>query len=453
MDAVARWLGWTGLVVAVGGVTLAALVAGRRSSATSRVPVATLTRRAGTLVLAGLATVVLAAVVSSGAPALTGVGGGGGPRAVVAALLGIAVIVVVRRSADGGTVAQWPVCVAIGALLVVWAHGGHAAEGGPWLVGVLLAAAHVGAVGVVAGGLVAVLTATYDDGAARGPLLGALSRPALVALALLAASGLLLTGRHVQSATALLTSPYGRVLLVKVALALVAAALAAAQVRRCSQRPTGARSAAHEWVVLGVVAVGLGVLLTAVPAAVGARYGGVSDDVATVQTASTSDLLVRMSLKPARTGPNVVELEVLSTRRPAPGPVERVDVVIDGPDGQAITRSGVPDIDGRMVLGVVELPSTGTVPATVTVLRSAAPVDEVRFDWTLTAPPPPREHTVLSDAPLGPLCEGLALMVLALGAALALRRGASGAARIERRRPMTIEDDAPSPGARGAGRP
>lgn len=60
-------------------------------------------------------------------------------------------------------------------------------------------------------------------------------------------------------------------------------------------------------------------------------------------TSDVLDLTVSASVEPARPGPNLVQLRVLETRRPAPGAVDNVTFRMIGGDGSVIAvRHGVP---------------------------------------------------------------------------------------------------------------
>ena len=52
----------------------------------------------------------------------------------------------------------------------------------------------------------------------------------------------------------------------------------------------------------------------------------------------TPDLTVSASIEPARPGPNLVQVRVLDTRRPSPGPVDSVTVRVVGGDGAVVAE-------------------------------------------------------------------------------------------------------------------
>ena len=114
---------------------------------------------------------------------------------------------------------SWPVLAAGGAIAVLDGVGAHAIPALP-VVGQVLVAIHVGAMGLWVGGIAAfVASPTARFG-----------RYALVTFGVAAVSGLLLAFAHTGFGEALLTTDYGRALLLKVF--IVSAAVVAALVRR-----------------------------------------------------------------------------------------------------------------------------------------------------------------------------------------------------------------------------
>src|SRR2546425_6205484 len=118
-----------------------------------------------------------------------------------------------------GTSRFWPVLAIGGVVAVLDGAAAHAIPGLPG-VGQTLVAIHVAAMGLWVGGLVAFLGAPDR----------VFGRYAAITLAIAVASGFVLGLAHTNFGTALLTTDYGRVLMIKVV--VVGGALAAAALRR-----------------------------------------------------------------------------------------------------------------------------------------------------------------------------------------------------------------------------
>lgn len=161
-----------------------------------------------------------------------------------------------------GTLSRWPWGLNLAAALVTaWgvAGVGHGAGHGLWVRG--LHAAHVSAMTVWTGGVLALAcTRHLSPQSARQ-----FTPAALGSVAVLAATGLLMTGQHLKTAAQWTGSGYGQTLLVK--LTLVALTLGAALlVRRAFARRAGERGAlAREALLLAAVLGVTGVLTTRPP--------------------------------------------------------------------------------------------------------------------------------------------------------------------------------------------
>jgi len=140
-----------------------------------------------------------------------------------------------------GTSRSWPVLAIGGVVAVLDGAAAHAIPGLPG-AGQLLVAIHVAAMGLWVGGLVAFLGAPDR----------VFGRYAAITLAIAVASGFVLGLAHTNFGSALLTTDYGRVLMVKVL--IVGGALAAAALRRHRTEFS-----------LGMAAVACATLLAALP--------------------------------------------------------------------------------------------------------------------------------------------------------------------------------------------
>ena len=160
--------------------------------------------------------------------------GDGVAVSLVAVLTGLGLLVLVpvgRDDAVDTVPAARPIALAAGALAVGgFAISGHTATTDPrWLV-TLADAAHAVAGAVWFGGLVGlavVLRARRADPATAGagPVVARFSGTATIALAVIAAVGVALSWTQVRSLDALTSTTYGRILIAKVAVVAVVAAI------------------------------------------------------------------------------------------------------------------------------------------------------------------------------------------------------------------------------------
>ena len=274
------------------------------------------------------------------------------------------------------------------------------------------------------GGLVVLVVARRRFGAAAcADLLRVFSPVALVSVAITIASGLLLAGREVTSLTALFTTGFGDVLVIKVVLlgvALLLGARHASAIRR--GRPVRSLTVAVEAAVALIVVLGGAALATATPA-VGERFDPAVEVLPTNASDKTDDLLVRLTIGPSRPGRNLLQVEFIDSRKPAPAPPESVTIDMTNASGEVVTRRGGPPVDGIIDLEPADISAPGPLHVTVRVDRSSRPVEPVSFDWTIGPTTIPRAATVLSDRPLTPFMRVGALCVVAFAAAaVGLRR-------------------------------
>jgi copper transport protein len=323
------------------------------------------------------------------------------------------------------------------ALTVAMAFSGHVAgAGGTSVVGVALMALHVGAMGLWAGGLVALALSLFVMRRAAGQLrrssvmalVVGFGPIAAVSFATLGATGLLLSGIQVASITALLSTQYGAVLVAKAALvglvALIGLRHALWTWRGLARRgPWLGRIPQRLPLTIALEACGaIGVVLLASVLSASAPARGPQFDApstATNVTQATREqdgLLITLSVKPDTAGPNLVGVNVISTRRPALAPVQRVMVTIvrpnEGPQLLATTPSG-----SHYDAGSVNL-STGDVRFTVTVERMGIAASVASVPWQVNAPEVPRAPVVMSNQPLSPIVDVAALIGILIAAGL-----------------------------------
>jgi hypothetical protein len=140
-------------------------------------------------------------------------------------------------------------------------------------------------------------------------------------------------------------------------------------------------------------------------------------------SAKTADLLVRLTIGPSRPGRNLVRLEFIDSRKPAPAPPESFTIEMTNASGEVVSRTGGPPVNGIVDLEPADITSPGPLRVVVNVDRSSRPVEPVAFDWTIGATQVPRAETVISDRPLGLLTTLAAAAVAMLAAAALVRQG------------------------------
>jgi hypothetical protein len=149
-----------------------------------------------------------------------------------------------------------------------------------------------------------------------------------------------------------------------------------------------------------------------------------------IVTGDVDDLTVSVQLQPALPGANLLQVSVLDTRRPTPGPVERVSVVVRRADGEVVSRRDGTPVDGALEWADVDLAAPGGYSVEVTIDRPAAPVPRFDSAVTVQAAPVPRAETVVSSSSWAPIAAAIAagwVALVAAGAFLVRRvRGRSG---------------------------
>ncbi len=236
------------------------------------------------------------------------------------------------------------------AALVSQSFISHAASASQPLLPVLVDALHLTFAGLWVGGVMALSVGLLrQDKAAASQAIrlcwGPFSRLAAVSVGMVFATGIFSTGMEVISADALILSPYGQTLGLKIILVLAAGLLGlanssilhpalAAPLARWLNKPEGwtpLKASAFPRLVLmeagcGALIVLAVALLTSLPPARDLSYT-VSPDSQPDQVGQlVNDLLVVMSIKPNRPATNIINIAVTSTRRPAPAKILRVIV-------------------------------------------------------------------------------------------------------------------------------
>lgn len=470
LEVAARWLGLAGFALLLGGLVTALFTVPMWRSQQAVTNGAAVQARLFLLAAVGIATLAVAEVgllvveaadigpVNSTLPVLV-TGSGFGVRLAVS----IVVLLVLapatwrlRSAALRGeeirfpTAAGWralptlpaAVCLLAGVEALVLAVSGHTgADAAPGATGVLLRALHLLGAGLWAGGLVALMLVILGGRGSESTgrinvagLLRAFSWQAAPAFTLLVVTGLVLSGTEVASVTALLSTPYGVVLVVKVALVSAVAVLALGHHRLASRpappSPPGHSKGGRRVVTSLAVETGCALVLLGFAAALGSTAPARGPQFAgapvrsgvTTQTAIVQDLVIRASLSPNLPGRNLLSAEVLNTRRPVPAPISKVSVELqrDIP-GSTPTVVGTTRAEGaRYDGGAVDL-AAGDLQVTVTVSRPGLPDARTRMAWVVGSPPISQHPTVVSLAPIGPVVNAAAIVVALVGLGLIAR--------------------------------
>jgi len=282
--------------------------------------------------------------------------------------------------------------------------------------------------------------------ACRGPF----SALIVISVTVLVVTGLYGAGRQVPEPGQLLSTSYGRTLLLKTALLAAVGGLGLANSallhgrrlnrrRRLVHAPGGAtpsrRLIIAEASVGAVLLVAAGLLAETAPP----RTPAPAIPVAEPQTydATVSDLVVSVSATPNRPGVNGFTVLAASTRRPAPAPIEKITLRL-GTSGDSRTLP-LQQIEPGRYFGTGRLDSAGPITITAVALRAGERLT-VTMPWRVSpkAVPPPvarQEHH------LAPYVNVIALFVLLLALSAGVQRIV-----VRRRRRRQPDRDSPVPG-------
>jgi copper transport protein len=461
----AAWLG--SLLVLVGSLTILGIVLprGRRRSSTeeARAALGLVSQRmrwiAAVGAVAGLASGVAALFVGAsaietapgdplGAVGRVIVGTEFGSRwlASEAALLALLAVALVafrgtypRQHSPRSWAVALIVALAIATVVLMRALGGHAADlPDAWPLRVPAIAIHILGALIWAGSVVclvmSVLLLRRSGSAGRDAtrsLLAAFGPIAALSLVAMGIAGIYMAGGLVASIDALATAVYGQALLIKI-LALTAAAFlglrhAAAMhpaiagmlkplLRgRLAVTPGAVRSSAlFTEAAVALAAVVVAGAMSVTRPAIGPEWDRRADELppspAIIQQGG---MLLKISIRPGRPGPNFVTVDVYDTRRPPPGPVDAVTVGF-GSAGNAIAEApAVPVGPSRFELAGAQLGAPGEWDIKVTVQREGLPAEIVATPWRILPPASAQVHPLwLSDRPLSELTTPVAALAL-----------------------------------------
>lgn len=258
----------------------------------------------------------------------------------VAGLVGVFVLSRITTRRPGGLMIWWAALASVAGL----AADSHVGTGGDRPLAAALLAVHLAA-GCGWAGAVVLLSLAATQSRFGGQIIvmvKAFAAPAAACAATVIITGLTLGAKQVASADALISSSYGRVLLVKVGLAGAAGLLGLAtyvrfrRVRRSDDPVTPirlARLAAIEGLVLVLVLASAAVLSLSSPPRGLLIVPSVPNQQAPLVN-QVDGLLLALDVTPDGAGSNWVRVTVDDTRRPARSVVRAVTAVVAGPDGQ-----------------------------------------------------------------------------------------------------------------------
>jgi copper transport protein len=260
------------------------------------------------------------------------------------------------------------------------------------------------------------------------------------ATVVLAVSGVLLAGAQLPAVAALLSTGYGAMLAVKVALLALVVVLAAQCHRRLAAGRRPQPGVAGGWRALGAtlgvgvagatVAALLAAVMAAAPPVRDGRFLPPAAAPARMTTVAADGLDISFSLSPNRPGRNLVTVDVLSVEHPALAPVRGVTLRLLRP-GDSTPRqiAAAPTLHPNVFDGgAVELRDPGDLEVSVVVSRAGVPALRADLTWTVDAGRPSAQSPAVSGQQLAPATTTAALLIVA-GTGLVLhllgrRRGA-----------------------------
>jgi len=291
-------------------------------------------------------------------------------------------------------------------------------------VAILADTLHLLAVSIWIGGLLALLAGLLPLVRRRPDFValvkagwGPFGRLAVVSVGLIFATGLYSTGRGISSLDAMLSSLYGRTVLLKIGLMLLVGLVGAsnsmlihprlaAPVARLRRKPAGwtpltprkfTRLIILE-AALGVAVFALAGLLTAAPTARGAAYA--ANDVPEALSQLADDMIISLSVNPNRAGPNVFTVRAVSNRRPAPAEVLRVILRLTYQEQDlGMISVDMEEVEpGFFLIGSDVLNLAGTWQVDVVVRRQGMEDSVARFLWVVP-PSGPAQPVIVSNQP------------------------------------------------------
>jgi copper transport protein len=243
-------------------------------------------------------------------------------------------------------------------------------------------------------------------------------RVAIASVACLIMSGVLLIGDSASTIDALLTSTFGRILMLKLGLAVVGGLFGwrAHRKLRSTTTTVSMRSVCAEVLVLTAV-VGCGAALASASPPQGMRWRpGVTFAGSPAASSEVGGLLEALTVRPNRPGRNFVSVTVFNSRRPAPAPISAVEVALSGPNSTPGETSAKRLTSGEWVVPTDMIRQPGDWTITIRVERPGLPSVSTDYSWKVAGSSGGPARSVVSQAPVAPIAgtvtTGLAAVLL-----------------------------------------
>ncbi|UQX87020.1 copper resistance protein CopC/CopD [Jatrophihabitans telluris] len=275
-------------------------------------------------------------------------------------------------------------------------------------------------------------------------LLKAFGTVAIACVAILAVTGVLLTGSAARTVDALLLSTYGHVLLIKLSLALAGGLLgwSAHRLLRRAHPTVRPRALMVEAVML-VLVLGGGAALAGTTPPQGSQWRPAVPVAGSVTVSGeTAGLVESVRIAPNRPGHNFVTVGVFDSRRPVLGPISQVWIELTGPGGQHVQNPATSS-SGQWVLPTDALDVSGIWSVQVRVARDGQPAVSTQYRWAVGGTVGGPARRVFSQLPMSAVADAVTaglVLVLLVGLALTLRRRVKPAARLSTSAPLTEDD-------------
>ncbi|MEI8068205.1 MAG: copper resistance protein CopC [Actinomycetota bacterium] len=337
-----------------------------------------------------------------------------GRRAVIGIPLAYCLVVLSQHlrasDVDEATLYLARVLCGVGvSLAIISSMGGHTPVGGNAFIGLLIHSAHIYALGAWVG-VLAVVFVVARSNRQYGWLWKSMSRIFTVSAPMVFATGVLLTGRVAVTVTSLLSTNYGLRLIGKIVITVVMLVFGLFAGRKL-RNGTQPRFLSSE-LMLAVIALCIASTMATSAPAVGRQYEKIVAAAPQILTGNSEDLTVNASLVPAQTGPNILQVRVLNTRKPAPGVVNNILVTLYSGDGTAIAQRSSTIENGVVEWNDVDISVPGDVRIRVDIERPESPVTPFISHFNVLSPSTAKAKTVVSDQRLQPITQTIGLLGL-----------------------------------------
>lgn len=263
-------------------------------------------------------------------------------------------------------------------------------------------------------------------------LLTAFGVVSATSVGVLIVTGLLLAGGNARTVDSLALSTYGRVLLVKLILAVGGGLLGLLAHRRLRRRRPGlsVRAMVAEAVLLMLV-LGAGAALASTTPPRGAQWRpAIAVAGSGTVSGEAAGLVESLKVLPNVPGHNFVTVAVFNTRRPAPAPITAVLVQLSGPGGQRFSLPATAAAGGEWVVPTDAIDGAGAWTISVRVSLAGRPEVDASYPWEVAGSIGGPAHLVISQRPASsvtvPAAFGLAAVLALIAGGAAVRRRRSG---------------------------